>query len=45
VLQPTLVSFLDVGLYALGVPPLRLFELGEALSVILFVRSKVTGQS
>jgi hypothetical protein len=42
-LQPTLVPLLDVGLYTPDVQPLRLFELGEALNMLLFVRNKVTG--
>lgn len=44
-LQPTLLSLPDVGLYALGVQPLLVVELGEALNMTRVVRSKVTGQS
>jgi hypothetical protein len=43
--QPPLFSLLDVGLYTLGVQLLRFAELLEALSMTLFLGSKVTGQS
>jgi hypothetical protein len=44
-LQPTLLSLSDVGLYALGVPLLFSVELGEALDMTLFGGSKITSQS
>lgn len=43
--QPPLLPLPDVGLYTLGVPLLCFVELGETLSVTLFIGGKVTSQS
>jgi hypothetical protein len=42
-LQSTLLSLPDITLNTLDVPFLLFVELGEALSVTLFGRSKITG--